>query len=257
MRLLGDEDRAYNALVLSMFLDLVLVVSHVAAPMYIGWNDLTGNWKPFSIEKNRSVTFQHYVEGLKSFLVDVFLCGLPVLSFSLYWQYDRVVYSDDPWWFALLKLVVGFNGGRIWAMMAHRILHLPLFYTRFHKRHHCLPTQMVASGAWLDSFVEFLFMETPSFHMMLWFFPTHLSVHVLFFMYHGISAAGDHSGHNFPDEKWFDQFFFDGEVHYMHHKYTTWNYAEVEWLDYLCHTHHTQRPQRGVKCTPKAAALIK
>jgi len=57
-------------------------------------------------------------------------------------------------------------------------------------------------------------------------------------MWHGYDGACGHSGFAGPGVL---GFLFDGEYHYYHHSHLTVNYAELEILDKLCGTHHTQR----------------
>ena len=244
-----SNEKILAAVALALQLEIVLVLSHLVFVPYICYEDLyTDDWERYSLEKKRTATLKDYADGVKSFFVDIFICNTPFLSLSLYFSYDRIAYSTDPLWVSTIKFLLGYNLGRVWAYGMHRLLHTPYFYSRFHKRHHVTPAKLVASGAWLDSYFEYLFMELPSFLTMILFFPTNILFHQVFFVWHGVSAAADHSGFAFPEEEgWLRNFLFDGEVHYMHHKLTTWNYGEVEWIDYLFKTHHTQRPQHAAK----------
>ena len=136
------------------------------------------------------------------------------------------------------KLVAGYVLGKVWAFAVHYALHHPALY-RFHRRHHLNPKAVVASAAWQDSFVEYALMELPSFGICVLLFPTHLATHLLHFAWHGWDGACGHSG--FGGAPGLLGWLFDGEYHYYHHCYLTVNYAEIEVLDKLLGTHHSQQ----------------
>ena len=81
-------------------------------------------------------------------------------------------------------------------------------------------------------------MELPSFAITVLLFPTHFVVHLFHFVLHGWDGACGHSGFKAPG--WLGAM-FDGEYHYYHHAFLTVNYAELEFLDKLFGTHHSQR----------------
>jgi hypothetical protein len=82
-------------------------------------------------------------------------------------------------------------------------------------------------------------MELPSFALTLWLFPTHFLTHLLHFCFHGYDGAAGHSG--FKGVPGVLGYLFDGESHYYHHLYLTVNYAEIEFIDMIMGTHHSQR----------------
>jgi len=139
----------------------------------------------------------------------------------------------------MIKLGSGFFIGKIWAFVVHYFLHMPSLY-RFHRRHHMNPKKVIATGAWEDSFVEYALMEIPSFCITILCFPTHFSVHLLHFAWHGWDGASAHSGFAAPGVL---GWLFDGEYHYYHHAYLNINYAELEIIDKLAGTHHSQQPK--------------
>lgn len=44
-------------------------------------------------------------------------------------------------------------------------------------------------------------------------------------------------------------YIFDGEYHYYHHAYLTVNYAELEFLDKMFGTHHSQQERFAKKAS--------
>jgi hypothetical protein len=151
--------------------------------------------------------------------------------------------SQDTVLVALTKLTSGYLVGKLWAFGVHYLLHFPRFY-QFHRQHHCNPKTLVASRAWQDSFVEYAIMELPSFAMTVLLFPTHFSALLLHFFFHGYDGAAGHSGFASHADGWIGMA-FDGTYHYHHHARLTVNYAEVEILDKLCGTHHTQQSTKS------------
>jgi len=145
--------------------------------------------------------------------------------------------SQDTIVIAATKLGSGYLLGKLWAFVVHYMLHFPSFY-KWHRQHHCNPKTLVASRAWQDSFVEYAIMELPSFAMTILLFPTCRWAHMLHFVWHGWDGAAGHSGFCAPG--WIGMA-FDGTYHYHHHAHLTVNYAEVEILDKLFGTHHTQQ----------------
>jgi len=104
-------------------------------------------------------------------------------------------------------------------------------------------------------------MEIPSFAIAILLFPTHFVVHLLHFALHGYDGASNHSGFSAPG---FFGYLFDGEYHYYHHCYLNVNYAEVEFLDLLFGTHHSQlipekvahsKASKGSKTTQESCSL--
>lgn len=236
-----------DALKLTLQAALVLYFSHGLAVAILMYLDLSGKWDPYALSKNRpsdvSVRFQNYWVGWKSFCVDIVFLFIPFVMLCCYSRADAITDSRDRFQDSAIKLLSGYFLGKLWAFAIHYVLHFKPFY-RFHRRHHRNPANLVASAAWDDSIEEYLIMEIPSFCLTLLAFPTHWFVHLAHFALHGIDGACGHSGFAAPGIL---GYIFDGTYHYYHHAFLTVNYAEVEFIDKLFGTHHSQKPQYAKK----------
>ena len=214
-----------------------LLVSHVASTLIVMYHDLSGKWKDYALVEKRSVSAADYLSGLKSFIADVLVMFTPfmICCFS-YREKEIDSAKNDTIGVALLKLFFGYFFGKLWATAVHYALHLPSLY-KFHKRHHSKTQSLVATKAWEDSWTEYLVMEIPSFAIAVLFFPSHFRIHMLHFILHGYDGASNHSGFAAPGLL---GYLFDGEYHYYHHRYLNVNYAELEMIDKMIGSHHTQ-----------------
>jgi len=213
-----------------------LLISHTICVAIVMYMDLTNKWAKYSINPNRNVSIDDYTIGLKSFVFDITCLFFPFMTFCFYVRDQEIRESSDSATWSLTKLACGYVLGKLWAFGVHYVLHFPSLY-HLHRRHHCNPRAIVASAAWMDSKTEYAVMELPSFAMTVLLFPTHFHVHALHFVLHGWDGAAGHSGFKAPGIL---GALFDGEYHYYHHAHLTMNYAELEFLDILCGTHHTQ-----------------
>ena len=134
-----------------------LIVSHGLSCAFIMYMDLSGRWTPYSLNANRVAKFQDYWVGWKSFLVDQTFLFLPFMTFCFWYNAVAIQNCNDSWTMALFKLGTGFCLGKLWAFGTHYCLHIPSLYC-IHRRHHMNPKAIVASGAWLDSMLEYSLM---------------------------------------------------------------------------------------------------
>ena len=206
--------------------------------------DLSGKWKTYQLHKTRNVSTHDYAKGMINFGFDLLFLFLPFMTLCYYLRYDVIQECRDTWWQALLKLVSGYVCGKIWAFAIHYLLHHPRLYG-YHRKHHGSPATLVAARAWEDSWQEYCVMELPSFGIAVLAFPTYWWMHLLHFAWHGYDGAAGHSG--FGGVPGIIGWLFDGTYHYHHHARLTVNYAEIEWLDLLCGTHHSQKKSFGLK----------
>eukprot|EP00943_MAST-04B_sp_MAST-4B-sp1_P005159 g5159.t1 len=219
-----------NSFRLALSLCGTLIASHTCTVSYIAWRDLTGQWKKYSLIKNRKTSIGLYWRGYTKFLFDISLMLLPAMAIVSHFRYDCFT-SGDVAWKGFLKQFIGYNIGELWVAGAHKLMHHPYIYATVHKRHHCAIKELVASAAWLDTTTEFLVAEIPALLMALMILPTNPFWHHLFFAYQGLGAASDHAGFSFDNEEgsgwvhFVHQNFFDGEYHYLHHLNPSVNYA--------------------------------
>jgi hypothetical protein len=214
-----------------------ILVSHTLCVSIVMYYDLTGKWAKYAIARTRDVSVEDYMRGWWNFCFDLAFLFLPFMTLCFWHSADTIKGSKDSLAVALLKLSFGYVFGKIWAFAVHYALHFPSIYW-IHRRHHQSPKKLVASSAWMDSMVEYTIMELPSFGFCVLLFPTHLPFHLMHFALHGWDGACGHSGFKAPGVL---GFFFDGSYHYEHHAHLTVNYAELEFLDKLFGTHHTQK----------------
>lgn len=218
----------FRALSYSTYCAASLVVSHTAACLFVACMDLTGSWAEYAIDKRRIVTWRHYARGLRSFYSDM-VAFVPIVAVAIALSLDDIADCADAHWVSICKTIAGYALGKLWSYFAHLALHSKRLYP-WHRRHHAHVESLVASHAWLDSWFEYVLMEIPSFCIAIIFFPTHLAFHILAFTWHGVVAAGDHSGFK---PAGFVGAIFDGEYHYVHHRQLHVNFAEIEALDWI------------------------
>lgn len=217
---------------------LALLVSHVICTLIVMYHDLSGKWKDYALVEKRTVgSVGDYLWGLKSFMADIVFMFIPFMACCFCYREEQIDAAKDSIGMSLLKLFCGYYLGKLWATAVHYALHLPALY-RFHKRHHSMTHALVTTKAWEDSCAEYMVMEIPSFAIAVLFFPTHFPVHMLHFILHGYDGASNHSG--FSKAPGILGYLFDGEYHFYHHRYLTVNYAEIEIIDKLIGSHHTQ-----------------
>jgi len=215
-------------------------LSHLVIVAVIAANDLSGRWDQYALCKTRKVSLRTYLQGLQNFGLDFVLFFVPLnLALVRYLDVASVAWSwrDLPFWIG--KIAIGYACGKLWSYAVHYTLHVyPWLYRNVHKKHHVKVHEMVASHAWFDTVAEHLIMEVPNLFLpVLVAGRVHWAVLLCYFTFHGYSAAVDHSGFKI-------NYFIDSEYHYYHHQYNLVNFAEMESIDLLFGTHHTQKADR-------------
>jgi len=221
-----------------------LSLAHLLNIAIVMHYDLSGKWAKYSMNKQRNVTAQDYFNGIRSFLGDMIFLFIPCITFCFWCRSEQVAHSKDTVLESIAKLFAGYFLGKVWSFFIHYALHFPWLY-QFHRKHHGTPRKVHAALAWTDSFVEYSLMELPSFFITVMLFPTHLIVHLLHFAYHGWDGGASHSG--FAGAPGIMGWLYDSEYHYYHHSHLTVNYGEMEIIDLLFGTHHTQRSEEYKK----------
>jgi len=263
-----DLGKTYNALMFASLVVGTLCVTHLLTVVYIGYHDLRGQWDKYSLKAHKN-TLQTYTSHSLSFLADMFLILFPSLTLYGYF-YDAplwtpVVKDDESILHNTLRVVLIVVSSctnnvinRLWAAFAHWSMHAsPMLYKHVHKKHHThsafppsLPpspplslavaairiltldvmnavADLCAMSSWQDSYCEFFFMEVfGTFLFASLFNPLPIASHVLLAAYNGIGAAIDHSAFYIPGT------LIDGRYHFDHHLLGTWNYAEMETIDW-------------------------
>jgi hypothetical protein len=214
-------------------------ISHAACVAILMHLDLSGQWAPYSINKQRSVSAHDYVRGLKCCIFDLSVLFVPFMTACIWYKSDVINASTDSFAVSITKLACGYGLGKLWAFGVHYALHyFPALYQHVHRVHHCNPRSIVASSAWEDHPAEYIVMELPSFAICMLLFPTHFYVHLVHFAVHGWDGAAGHSGFKAPGVL---GYLFDGEYHYYHHALLKVNYAEIEIIDKMFGLHHSQQ----------------
>jgi hypothetical protein len=228
------ELSASNVFIASI-LSITFATAHLLTIAFIAFNDLSGNWKQYALSKNRHVNISTYLAGVKNFLFDFLLIFIPInLAVVSLLDVASAEWSWTSLPVAVCKIAFGYFCGKLWSFAVHYVMHKSAWlYKNIHKRHHTLVSEMAASHAWYDSLVEYLIMEVPNLLLPVFIARVHWLVLVPYFAYHGFSAAVDHSGFKV-------NFVIDGEYHFYHHSKLLVNYAEMETIDLLFGTHHSQ-----------------
>jgi len=122
--------------------------------------------------------------------------------------------------------------GYVWRAVAHRVLHTPALYARFHKKHHCIVGRMTPWSAFLDTTLEFVVMEVVgTFCLPLALAPCPAWVVAVVWTWMAVSGVLDHANIYVAGSAW-----FDSSYHTDHHRLSNYNYAELEVLDRLAGT---------------------
>lgn len=229
--------RIQNAFNNALMAATALAISHTICVTIVMYFDLSGKWKQYSLNPNRNVSIKDYYVGMQSFFVDLMVLFIPFMTICFYYRSNEIRECNDTILLSIMKLLCGYVLGKVWAFIMHYALHHPKLY-HYHKRHHRNPRTIVAAAAWEDSYIEYMVMELPSFGITVGLFPTYFWIHCIHFILHGWDGACGHSGFKAPGIL---GYLFDGEYHYYHHAYLTLNYAELEIIDKLAGTHHSQK----------------
>lgn len=135
-----------------------------------------------------------------------------------------VTLSSNPIWFVLWIILIP-----IWSAFhfywVHRLLHVPLFYTRFHSLHHRNINIGPWSGLSMHPVEHLLYLTTLCIHWIVASHPIHLIFHVI---YQGPGAAMTHTGYENLLIKDKRSLALGTFYHTLHHRYFECNYGNQE-----------------------------
>ncbi|KAI8904996.1 hypothetical protein EDD86DRAFT_212036 [Gorgonomyces haynaldii] len=230
-----------STLYLPFAMVLSLTVPYFLTGGWIAYKDLTGQWKQFDLRKKNAIQrdlFKHYLSAIPHQLVDLFLI-LPV-GLSLACQFRGVsltrAFTLDDLFYEPVFALVAYYTQQAYLMLAHWILHWPMFYKSIHKKHHSSLDHVHALSAWTDTFTEFILMEMVSHMILVSIMPTHWTTLCLIFAFLGHSSSIEHCGFKVND-------YIDSTYHWNHHKYSIYNFAETEFFDRICGTVYVSKQE--------------
>lgn len=133
-------------------------------------------------------------------------------------------FAENPIWF-----VAGFILLPIWSAFhfywAHRLLHVPFFYTRFHSLHHRNVSLGPWSGLSMHPVEHLIYLSSLCIHWIVASHPVHLAFHVI---YQGPGAAMTHTGYEDLLIKDKRRLALGTFYHTLHHRYYECNYGNQE-----------------------------
>ncbi len=135
-----------------------------------------------------------------------------------------ITFQSNPVWFVLWLLLIP-----VWSAFhfywVHRLLHVPLFYTRFHSLHHRNINIGPWSGLSMHPVEHFIYLTTLCIHCVVASHPIHLFFHI---MWQGPGAAMTHTGYEdllIRDKR---KLALGTFYHQLHHRYFECNYGNQE-----------------------------
>ena len=135
-----------------------------------------------------------------------------------------VMLSSNPIWFLLAFLLLP-----IWSAFhfywVHRLLHVPLLYTKVHSLHHRNVNIGPWSGLSMHPVEHFLYFSSLCIHWFVASHPIHLIFHII---YQGPGAAMTHTGYEDLLIKDKRRLALGTVYHQLHHRYYECNYGNQE-----------------------------
>lgn len=132
--------------------------------------------------------------------------------------------TSNPIWFIIAILLVP-----IWSAFhfywAHRLLHIPFFYTRFHNLHHRNINIGPWSGFSMHPVEHLIYLSSLCVHWIVATHPVHLIFHSV---YQGPGAAMTHTGYEDLLVKDKRSLALGTFYHTLHHRYFECNYGNQE-----------------------------
>ncbi|VVT53447.1 uncharacterized protein SAPINGB_P003578 [Magnusiomyces paraingens] len=180
-------------------------------------------------------TFNHPKYLKNQIYMEVYqaVSAIPVMSFltALFFAlelhgYSKLYFrtSDYPFWYLILQFPLFIFFTDFGVYIAHRGLHHPLFYKRFHKPHHkWIVSTPFASHAFhpIDGFVQ-----SVPYHLFPFIFPLHKISYLLLFVFVNMWTVMIHDGYFIMNN-----IFVNGTAcHTIHHLYFNYNYGQYTTL---------------------------
>ncbi|MDH5529901.1 MAG: sterol desaturase family protein [Paracoccaceae bacterium] len=135
-----------------------------------------------------------------------------------------ITFASNPIWFVAALILMP-----IWSAFhfywAHRLLHVPFFYTRFHSLHHRNINIGPWSGMAMHPFEAMLYFSTICIHWIVATHPVHLIFHLI---YQGPGAAMSHTGYEDLLIKDKRRLALGTFYHTLHHRFFECNYGNQE-----------------------------
>ncbi len=135
-----------------------------------------------------------------------------------------VMLSSNPIWFLLAFLLLP-----IWSAFhfywVHRLLHVPLLYTKVHSLHHRNVNIGPWSGLSMHPVEHFLYLSSLCIHWFVASHPIHLIFHII---YQGPGAAMTHTGYEDLLIKDKRRLALGTFYHQLHHRFYECNYGNQE-----------------------------
>jgi len=82
----------------ALYAAAALSISHLVCCSAVMYLDLSGKWAEYSLNKKRTVALDDYIHAAKSFLADLVLLFIPVMTFCFYYRSGAI---DGKWVFLL------------------------------------------------------------------------------------------------------------------------------------------------------------
>lgn len=181
------------------------------------------------MRNNRKFSFRDQVKDNMFWSMGSGVAQLTLLQVITMWLMANdyaptIAISENPAWFIIAIILIP-----IWSAFhfywAHRLLHIPFFYTRFHNLHHRNIDLGPWSGFSMHPVEHFIYLSSICIHWVIASHPIHLIFHIV---YQGPGAAMTHTGYENLLIKNKRSLALGTFYHTLHHRYFECNYGNQE-----------------------------